>query len=382
MQIKIGTKIKELRKRDGRKQEDLANALGVTCQAVSRWEANGGYPDMETIPAIANYFNVSIDELFGYSKDREQKLKSVLAEAEKAINEQGDMTECVERLRAAAEEFPAEPKVYMYLGFALDLHGWKKHGARSYTKDGSDYAFEDTEYNSKNVYWQEALQAFEKSLTLDISAEDRDVIIQRMVLYYAKMGYFDKATALASNQNSVLMSREFLLSLANEGETRDKYQGEAIIDILNALKTVIVNSICTKISAFTKKEGVAVLTDLAHMYESVFSDGRLGVGHYHVCELYLHTAVYEARFGAGAEKAFEYFKKGFKHKKMYESIRCRGEYRYSAPLVSKVTFPSENFPSLAHDFWNGWMDVFTDELKAYIVSDIYFSECFEKRKII
>ena len=65
MNIKIGEKIRQLRKRDGRKQEDLAGALGVSPQAVSRWEANGGYPDMELIPAIANYFNISIDELFG-----------------------------------------------------------------------------------------------------------------------------------------------------------------------------------------------------------------------------------------------------------------------------------------------------------------------------
>lgn len=55
MQVKIGEKIKELRKVTGRKQEDLATALGVTPQAISRWEANGGYPDMEMIPSIANY---------------------------------------------------------------------------------------------------------------------------------------------------------------------------------------------------------------------------------------------------------------------------------------------------------------------------------------
>ena len=377
MKLTLGEKIKELRKRDGRKQEDLATALGVSNQAVSRWEKDGSYPDMELIPAIANYFNVSIDELFGYSKDREEKLKRILEKAEKAIVENGDMTECVEMLRTAAEEFPSEPKVYMNLGFALDLHGWKKHGARSYTKDGSDYTFEDTEYNSQNIYWQEALRAFEKALTLDISAEDRDVLTQRMVLYYAKMGCFDKATTLASKQNSLLMSREVLLSLANEGESRDKYQGEAIIDVLVALKTVIVNSVCTKVSVFTKKEGVALMIELAHLYETVFSDGRCGVGHYHICELYLHAALYEARFGEGAEKALEHFKKGFEHKRLYDSIRCTGEYQYTSPLVAKVTFPSANFPSVLSTFWKGWIEVLPEEFKERIKSDSNYVECFE-----
>ena len=76
MQIKLGEKIRELRKRDKRKQEDLAAALGVTNQAVSRWEANGGYPDIELLPAIANYFHITIDQLFGYDSDRQIKLQS------------------------------------------------------------------------------------------------------------------------------------------------------------------------------------------------------------------------------------------------------------------------------------------------------------------
>ena len=58
MQLNLGQKIRELRRRDGRTQENLAEILGVTSQAVSRWEANGGYPDMEMIPAIANYFHI------------------------------------------------------------------------------------------------------------------------------------------------------------------------------------------------------------------------------------------------------------------------------------------------------------------------------------
>ena len=46
MQLDLGNKIRQLRHRDGRTQEALAEALGVTSQAVSRWEASGSYPDM------------------------------------------------------------------------------------------------------------------------------------------------------------------------------------------------------------------------------------------------------------------------------------------------------------------------------------------------
>ena len=87
MQIKFGEKIRELRKRDKRKQEDLAAALGVTNQAVSRWEANGGYPDIEMIPAIANYFHITIDELFGYDSDRQKKLQSYIEKADQMAAE-------------------------------------------------------------------------------------------------------------------------------------------------------------------------------------------------------------------------------------------------------------------------------------------------------
>ncbi|MDE7300011.1 MAG: helix-turn-helix domain-containing protein, partial [Lachnospiraceae bacterium] len=74
MRVEIGGKIRDLRRQYGRTQEDLATALGVTCQAVSRWEANGGYPDMEMIPSIANYFGISIDTLFGFEADRDRKI--------------------------------------------------------------------------------------------------------------------------------------------------------------------------------------------------------------------------------------------------------------------------------------------------------------------
>ena len=88
MQLNLGTKIRELRRRDGRTQDNLAETLGVTAQAVSRWESGGSYPDMEIIPAIANYFHISIDELFGYHDEREEKIKSILENATKILTKQ------------------------------------------------------------------------------------------------------------------------------------------------------------------------------------------------------------------------------------------------------------------------------------------------------
>ena len=76
--IALGERIKQLRASDGRTQEALAQALGVTAQAVSRWEKGICYPDMEMVPAIANYFGVSIDRLFGYDNERERKERDLI----------------------------------------------------------------------------------------------------------------------------------------------------------------------------------------------------------------------------------------------------------------------------------------------------------------
>ena len=60
----IGANIAQMRKARGATQEELARAAGVSAQAVSKWE-NGGVPDAELFPAIADFFDVTIDALFG-----------------------------------------------------------------------------------------------------------------------------------------------------------------------------------------------------------------------------------------------------------------------------------------------------------------------------
>ncbi|MDE6956111.1 MAG: helix-turn-helix domain-containing protein, partial [Oscillospiraceae bacterium] len=53
----------ELRRQAGLSQEELAHLLGLTRQAVQKWEAGTSRPDMDNLVALANYFHVSLDYL-------------------------------------------------------------------------------------------------------------------------------------------------------------------------------------------------------------------------------------------------------------------------------------------------------------------------------
>lgn len=69
MNIDIGTKIKSLRLASSMTQEQLAQKLGVTAQAVSKWENNTNMPDIQILPDLSVIFGVSIDDLFSMTDE-------------------------------------------------------------------------------------------------------------------------------------------------------------------------------------------------------------------------------------------------------------------------------------------------------------------------
>ncbi len=79
--MELGKKIKQLRLNKGVTQEALASDLGVTCQAVSRWENETTMPDISLLPDISVYFGVSIDELFEFTEEsRFERIQNMLNE--------------------------------------------------------------------------------------------------------------------------------------------------------------------------------------------------------------------------------------------------------------------------------------------------------------
>lgn len=65
--LNIGKCIVQMRKKRGITQEQLADYIGVSKASVSKWESGSCYPDILLLPELATYFNISVDELLGYS---------------------------------------------------------------------------------------------------------------------------------------------------------------------------------------------------------------------------------------------------------------------------------------------------------------------------
>ena len=65
----LGDKIKSLRKNKNITQAQLAGALFVSAQSVSKWENHMSVPDITMLPVIARYFGITMDELFNYRLD-------------------------------------------------------------------------------------------------------------------------------------------------------------------------------------------------------------------------------------------------------------------------------------------------------------------------
>ena len=117
--IKLGEKITSLRKQKNISQEVFANYLGVSFQAVSKWENGNTMPDVMMIPAIASFFGVSTDELFDFNLyETEKQVEAVCHEAYQYRFSDSEKSEQI--LREGLKRFPGNDIILNNLLYTLD----------------------------------------------------------------------------------------------------------------------------------------------------------------------------------------------------------------------------------------------------------------------
>ena len=319
MQLDLGQKIRELRRRDGRTQEALAEAIGVTSQAVSRWEANGGYPDMGMIPVIANYFHITIDELFGYNNDRNKKIQEY-SEKAKLLFHNGRDTECIALLRSCLAEFPDEISIKIQLAAALDRLGYQ---------DGT----------IPNKYLEEAVSLYEEA-----SAHDKSCLIPLLSLY-SLLGEYDKAEALADRQQPVRISREVLLGQLPKEQKGQRYLGEAILTLLHELRYSLERAIAGHDGLVNSRQGIDISLAVRRLYENILDADCCGKFHSDLCMLDLSCVTIAGNI-KDYEAALRYFDSAFIQYTKFMQWQKSNADRDIPPCSGKIfRFPDTYFNS-------------------------------------
>lgn len=203
-QLNIGSKIREFRKKKGITQEILAAALSVSPQAVSKWESELTYPDMEMIPAIARYFGISLDVLFDYNASEiKATVKKMIDDARAHFY--NDQKRYVEIIKNALSDYPGnEDLLFALLNIYVQYDFLKI--------DGKDHI-------------DEAL-----SIADQILAESSDYKLicwakERQAGAYLKKGAYDKAKTIYESLPDIDEIPTRYKSIAIQLSGRDKLDG-------------------------------------------------------------------------------------------------------------------------------------------------------------
>ena len=109
--MEIGKVIKQARLNKKITQEQLAEALGVTTQAVSKWETDSSYPDITLIPSIANYLDVSSDELLGIKlEERKRNIDDIIDKNNELIS-QRYLDDSLKLMKESLKKYPNDERL-------------------------------------------------------------------------------------------------------------------------------------------------------------------------------------------------------------------------------------------------------------------------------
>lgn len=359
MQINLGEQLRALRRRDGRTQEELAQALGVTPQAVSRWEKELCFPDMALIPSIANYFGVSIDELFGYQNDRDRRIDAIIRQVDgfhiKSRADDGWVDECLGILHGGLAEFPQNERLRITLADTLSEAGWRRYHEWVYYDDAG-YLRHDHDRHRENPYWAEAVELCE---SLADTADDHAVAaraVSILVLLYRNLGETEKAIACAGRMPELKSCREVLLAMAADGPEGAACTGGLLLKLAAQFSQQLVQALLANRANLQGGMPVEKIKGAIALFELLCDDGNLGKYHDNLISLSLYLSRLQWECG-DRDGAFASLDEALGHARALEAAADGEEHCLTAPLVSLVKYrvgPCGGIAGTLPEDWPFW----------------------------
>ena len=267
--IKIGEKIRLLRKKNDVTQDKLAYHLGVTPQAVSRWESGVCYPDMNYLPAIADYFSVTMDELLCYSgAQKAAKVREYLEQVD-ALLDRDRVGEALELLRTAMAEVPSDYALQLETAQVLSLYAGllEESNGGERARAVMDAALTEAVSLCRHILedcTDEAMRDETKKVLCDIYAHQLDDVA--------------RAEEIADQLHGMSVSREIIRATMLTGDIAFGQAQRNLILFADNMWWHLYNLACVPdISGdrYTTAEKIAILEKGVSLFELVFDETPL-----------------------------------------------------------------------------------------------------------
>ena len=192
MDNRFSNNFKELRKLQELTQEQIAEMLGVSSQAISKWECGTSYPDIEMFPIIANIFKVSTDYLLGVDITKQEKAIEETIKKAQTLCKETKFDDSVILLRNALIQYPSSCDIMYWLAWSL----------RGTIKQHPEHE-------------QEAINIYRRILNISKNSELLCKVTRDLAYCYYTLGDVQTAKTYIDMLPSFEVSREYNLGRSN-----------------------------------------------------------------------------------------------------------------------------------------------------------------------
>lgn len=302
MELYIADTLKALRASRGNTQEDLANHLCVSIQAVSKWERGEGLPDITMLPGIAAYYDVTVDTLLGCDRlKKEEELRTFEKECHKLLN-QGKSEEKLSLCREMQKKYPHEEVVLYHLMSSLANISRKR-------------------------YADEILVAAEKLITSQ-NPNYRHGAILNLCFTHKILGNTDQAKKYAE----MFPANRDYLQFVLEGEELALHCQKSIWYLCDNLGVTLKTLLNCKEAGYTAGECHESYQMLHTLYHMIFENGDFGFWEDRLGRICFHLAEYSIAEN-NLDRAMNELEEMLTH---LEKAQAYVNIHHISPLVNRI----------------------------------------------
>ena len=352
--MEIGAIIRKLRRGKDITQEQLAERLNVTAQAVSRWETGIALPDIVHVPVLANIFNVTTDELLGVDiAARNERIWVIEEDIRANYAAKGRGAEAITMLRAALKEYPDGYQLMMRLVDTL-------------------WGYKDIHPNGSEAYIAVVQEVI--SLGESIFAKCTDDIIRnhvvRFVFYaYLEADEMDKARDLALKMPDKDSCQNTLWAYLIKGTDLYRYRQWSILDNSSyAINDIISHNtpLDDGTTPYTMPERIALQHKALDIFRILFEDENYGFYHFRVAWIHKSIAHLNLMEDANADEALKHLKIATQHIIAFDTHDDIEKMEFTSLLFRGHSFgeiPKDDFRNESHKLLKAIQDSVFDPVR-------------------